>query len=362
MVKRIAYFVSPHGFGHAARACAVIEAIWEINPQLEVSIFTSVPQWFFQDSLQQEFCYHSLVTDIGLVQTNPLLEDLEATLQRLDEFYPFPSQLLESTRDLVVQDNCDLVICDIAPLGVQIGKMVGLPTVLVENFTWNWIYQGYHQCQDRFARHIDYLEHLYEQVDYHILTEPYCFKNSPDLVTGPIARKSRTCAEDTKNSLGIPSGRKLVTITMGGIQEKYGALESLKSYSDAYFLIPGGRETAEYEENITFLPHRSTFFHPDLIEASDVVIGKIGYSTISEVFQSGRVFGYIPREQFRESPKLEAFIRETINSERITEQDYRSGEWVHQLDRLLSRQRQGREDPRGADQVAAFVCQLPALA
>ncbi len=78
--KRIAYFISPHGYGHAARASAVMEELYGIDPEIEFDIFTKVPQWFFEDSLSGGFEYYSVLTDIGLVQRTPLKVDLSETL------------------------------------------------------------------------------------------------------------------------------------------------------------------------------------------------------------------------------------------------------------------------------------------
>ena len=36
---RIAYFVTPHGFGHAARAAAVMVALQEIDLTIQFDIF-----------------------------------------------------------------------------------------------------------------------------------------------------------------------------------------------------------------------------------------------------------------------------------------------------------------------------------
>ena len=77
-METIACFVSPHGFGHAARACAVIEALSRSRPAFRFHIFTTVPRWFFAESLSGCFEYHLCCTDIGLVQVSPLEEDLEA--------------------------------------------------------------------------------------------------------------------------------------------------------------------------------------------------------------------------------------------------------------------------------------------
>ncbi len=83
---RIAYFISPHGFGHAARASGVMAALHEIDPSITFEIFTTIPKWFFQDSISGPFTYHSLLTDIGVVQKTPLREDLPKTLQCLNQF------------------------------------------------------------------------------------------------------------------------------------------------------------------------------------------------------------------------------------------------------------------------------------
>ena len=51
-VGRLAYFVSPHGFGHAARACAVMQAMRAVWPRVVFEVFTLVPEWFFAESLE----------------------------------------------------------------------------------------------------------------------------------------------------------------------------------------------------------------------------------------------------------------------------------------------------------------------
>ncbi|MDE3091936.1 MAG: hypothetical protein KGJ80_21395, partial [Chloroflexota bacterium] len=89
----IAFFISPHGFGHAARACAVMVSLHAIDPTFHFDIFTRVPRWFFADSLRGAFTYHALLTDIGLVQETALREDLAATVKSLNHFLPFNSRL-----------------------------------------------------------------------------------------------------------------------------------------------------------------------------------------------------------------------------------------------------------------------------
>ncbi|NQU64479.1 MAG: hypothetical protein HQ517_09385, partial [SAR324 cluster bacterium] len=124
--NKIAFFISPHGFGHAARAAAVISVLQKRMPSIHVDLFSRTPAWFFSDSLEGPYTYHELATDIGLVQTNPLTEDLPATLDRLDEFMPFAEELILKLVRQLRQSGCRLVICDISPLGIAVAERAGI--------------------------------------------------------------------------------------------------------------------------------------------------------------------------------------------------------------------------------------------
>jgi UDP:flavonoid glycosyltransferase YjiC (YdhE family) len=168
-IKRIAYFISPHGFGHAARAAAVMEALSESDPGVRFEIFTSVPSWFFEDSVSTPFTYHRVVTDIGLVQKNAFQADLEDSLRALNDYFPLEPSLIKHLAETIRALKCDLIVCDIAPMGILIAKEAQIPSILVENFTWDWIYQQYTVDNEHIRRHIDYLQPIFNAVDYHII-------------------------------------------------------------------------------------------------------------------------------------------------------------------------------------------------
>ncbi|MGM0453008.1 MAG: NUDIX hydrolase [Thermodesulfobacteriota bacterium] len=138
----LAYFITPHGFGHAARASAVMEAVYERWPFVRFEIFGNTPEWFFADGLTVPHGCHAAETDIGMVQQSSLEVDQKKTIEALDAFLPFDDGQIEAFAGRLRALDCRAVICDIAPLGIAAGKRAGLPTVLVENFTWDWIYRG----------------------------------------------------------------------------------------------------------------------------------------------------------------------------------------------------------------------------
>ena len=354
----IACFISPHGFGHAARASATIEAVGTRLAPCHFEIFTTVPSWFFADSLSVPFSWHSVTTDIGLVQENAFTEDIEKTLENLNTFLPFDPALVADLADRVYHKQCRLILCDIAPIGIAVGLKSGVSSVLIENFTWDRIYAGYLSVAGTMAHHITYLRWFFDKADHHIQTEPICFRDAADLTVGPVSRGFRTSAPEIRRQLGIPDAKKVVLITTGGIPERHGFLDQLKQFADATFILPGSSRSPEVYDNLVLLPHRSVFFHPDLVNASDAVVGKVGYSTIAEVYAAGVPFGHAARCPYPESPGLVDFISRQMSGIALSEADFGSGRWLAILPKLLELPRQPREVNKGSEQIADYICNV----
>ena len=351
----LAYFISPHGFGHAARASAVMAAMHNRNPHVRFEIFTTVPNWFFGESLCGPFSHHALLTDVGLVQDGPLWANLSGTVTCLDEFLPFSRWKLEELSREVKRLGCALILCDISPMGIAVAREAGVPAILVENFTWDWVYREYVAEEPGFQPHIAQLELLFGLADFHIQTTPVCSKGSVHLTTGPVSRMARNSRLQVRKKLGIPEQAPMVVITMGGIPEKHGFFKQLAEQKETYFVVPGGSERALRQENVVLLPHCSHFFHPDLVHSADAVVGKVGYSTLSEVYHAGVSYGYIKRSRFRESEILSEYIERHMNGFAIDESAFQNGEWISRVPELLDLPRVGGQDPNGAEQAADFI-------
>ncbi|MEJ2729412.1 MAG: hypothetical protein P8185_13045 [Deltaproteobacteria bacterium] len=351
--RRIAYFISPHGFGHAARAASVMEALAEIESSLQFDIFTTVPDWFFSQSNSFAFQYHRLESDIGLVQKTPFQEDLPATVQKLKEFLPFNQARIAEVAEKIGHLNCKLVICDIAPMGIRIAQKAGVPSVLIENFTWDWIYQGY--AEEEFKVFNVYLESIFAEATYHIQTQPICKPDKVDLTAGPASRKIKHPSRQIRQSLKLPDSCKVIMITAGGVPKSYGFIDKLKNQTDFHFVISGASNSENIQNNLVLLPENSGYFHPDLINAADAVVGKIGYSTIAEIYQAGVPFGYSARARYRESKPLVDFVENHLCGLAIGEAEFQAGDWVHRLHDLLALPRVKRDIPNGADQIAGFI-------
>ena len=351
----VAVVVSPHGFGHAARISAVIESLCALRPDLTIHLLTTVPRWFFADGLTCRFKLHRVTTDVGLVQRNPLEEDLGATVHRLDRLLASPAGPMDRIATTIGRLGCRLVMCDISPLGLAAARRLGLPGVLVENFTWDWIYRGYDPSHPRLLEHGRTMAGFFRGSDLHIQTEPWCRKAAGGKGVAPVARRSLTPPPVTRSRLGVSDGDPLVLLTMGGVRWNYRALATLENHPRAHFVVPGGADRADRRGRLTVLPFRSGFHHPDLVAASDVVVGKLGYSTVAEAHQSGAAMAYIARPRFPESGVLAEFVQRTMFSMEITEEGFNDGSWVEPLDELLRRPRRRPPATDGAGQAARLI-------
>jgi hypothetical protein len=333
-----------------------MEALAEIESPILFDIFTTVPAWFFNHSNTFDFRYHSLLTDIGLVQMNPFQEDLPATVQHLKNFLPFDQAQIAPVAEKIRHMQSELVICDIAPMGLLIAREAGVPSVLIENFTWDWIYQGFEEAG--LHEFNQYLQSIFAMATCHIQTQPICNPAPVDFTAGPASRKIKTPSGEIRQRLGISESCKVIIITAGGVPKNYGFIEKLKTQTATHFIIPGASNSVDIQDNLILLPENSEFFHPDLVNASDAVIGKAGYSTIAEVYQAGIPFGYSARAHYRESEPLVSFIENKMHGFAIGQSEFNNGDWIQRIEDLLALPRVQKNTSNGAGQIAGFIASL----
>lgn len=350
-MKTVAFFVSPHGFGHAARACAVIEALVRRLPSLRFHIFTTVPEWFFVESIPGCFEYHTCHADIGLIQNSPLDEDIEATERALAVAPWRNSEEIERLTCHLGRLDCAMVITDISPLGLRVARRAGLPSVLIENFTWDWIYNHIDGSAVLGAHAID-LADIFANADFRLQTDPVCQPLVGATRVAPVARARRSTRADIRRRLEIPDDDPMVLASMGGLGWDYPPLDGLVGDGGPWIVVPGGAEIERRCGRVLLLPFHSSFFHPDLVGAADVVVGKLGYSTVAEVCRARAALAYLERPRFPESPVLARFVDQNLTSVVLERGAFESGAWLSAIRKVLGA---SRKAPYGADGASEAV-------
>ena len=346
----LAFFISPHGFGHAARSAAVMSAFCRLMPESRVTALTTVPEFLFEDLPVARFELVPFTCDVGLAQKTPTVIDFSATVARLDAFWKTREAKIRQAADLLTARGCTMVVCDIAPLGILAAKRAGLPAALLENFTWDWIYRGLPEADGALDRYAEIFAKVFETADLRIQSEPVCQPCKGCSRVEPIARPIRTDRWRLRETLGLDAGDRAVLITMGGLAEAWGSLAPFSSVPELTFLLPGlcGRD-----RNVIGLGEGHAFYHPDWVSAADLVVGKLGYSTVTEVIQAGTPMAFLDRPDFPESKVLADYLQSESSLAKI---DSFTGEaWVDSLREWVSLPRRPARTLAGARQAAEIL-------
>ena len=351
---RLAVFVSPHGFGHAARASALMGSMHGLVGA-RFQLFASTPTWFFDESVAGQYTYHRTVTDVGLRQKSALRHDARETALALDELLPFDDALVGDLAAEVTGAGCRAVICDIAPLGIAVAERAGLPSVLVESFTWPWLYEPMLEEVPGLRAHAEVLAGWFGRATHHVQTEPLCLRSEQaDLHAPPMSRPARRTREAVRSGFGLTAEAPVVVLTMGGEPEALPFLGQLRDLQDVTFLVTGARET-RVDGNLHLFDAATRIYMPDLVRAADAVVAKAGYSTIAEVWKEGRPLAFVTRDDFREMGPLREWVLGEIPSFEIPGADFASGAWIPRVSELLTMPTSPPKAEGGADIVARYL-------
>jgi hypothetical protein len=346
---RVAAFVSGHGFGHAARSSAVLAELHRTHGYRS-ELFTTAPRWFFEESLSGAFRYHREVVDVGFRQRSALHVDVAATVEALRDFVPFDTTRVERLAGAVRGAGCRAVLCDISPLGVAVAEAAKLPSVVVENFTWGWLYEPLRTEVPELGEIGAELDAWIDRASTHLQARPVCDARPGLETVDPISREVRASRARTRARLGVAEDEPLTVITMGGYGEDLPFLDRLAALDGQRFLVTGAPASGE-RGNLLLFDNNTPLFMPDLLRAADAVVAKLGYGTVSEVWREGIPFAWVTRPDFREMGALEAFADAELRGFGMTGDEYASGGWIERLDELRALPRRGR-GPGGAVRVA----------
>lgn len=215
----LAVFITDHGFGHAARTCAILESLNPLVPELSVTLVSAVPTWFFDESLTFPFTHICEQVDVGFMQTDAFNEQPRETVQALASGKPYSERYLALTCQKLSTD-IDFLITDVTPLAFQVAQRMGKPIVLVENFTWDWIYGHYLNVEPALRSFCDLFAHNYAHVDRHYQTEPICKPIANAIQVQPVSRRPRTPPSITRQRLGLNDDQRIVLVSLGVLGRK----------------------------------------------------------------------------------------------------------------------------------------------
>jgi L-arabinokinase len=337
VTRKLVFYISGHGFGHASRVIEVINDILARRDDVEIVARTNAPAWLFDRTIgsrdtaragAERFRRVDAVTDTGVAQIDSLHLDEAETVRRAATFMrEFAPRVAVETAFLRAH-GANLVVADIPALGIAAARGAAIPAIALGNFTWDWIYSAYDGAGD-VARQI---ADVYATADLAIRLPMHGgFASFERIVDVPlVARRSSREAIETRRALGLPLDQRLVLVSFGGYGLGRIRQDPLTRLA-GYYVIGGSAhpldETAMYGAGMRY---------EDLVRAVDVVVSKPGYGIISECIANDTALLYTSRGRFREYDVFEREMPHYLRTRFITHDDLFAGRWQPHLDRLLA--------------------------
>ena len=141
----VVFYISGHGFGHASRQIEIINALIALRPDVRIVIRTNAPRLLFDQAVMRPFSLTPGEPDTGVVQIDSLQVDAAASIRRAWQFHRTLDARADAEARLLERHNATLVAGDMPPLAFAAAAAADVPAVAIGNFTWDWIYEHYHE-------------------------------------------------------------------------------------------------------------------------------------------------------------------------------------------------------------------------
>jgi len=320
----LVYYISGHGFGHAARSIELIKAILAARPDTRVVVKTSAPAWHFETNLGASATLVPCYTDTGITQIDSVTIDERDSLARAVEFYRGFDESADREAQFLRSSGATAVLGDTPPLAHAAAFRAGVPSVAIGNFTWDWIYEGYESFKAEASAVVDVIRRAYAHATLALRLPMHGGFEPMAAVTVDIpfiARRSTRDPADTRRRLGVPDDRPFVLASFG-----------------AYGLDADYQDIAR-AEHLTVLSPRAQLdgglIYPDAVAAADVVITKPGYGIVSECIAGNTPLLFTSRGHFVEYDVLVAEMPRVLRCRFIPQDDLIAGRWRPYIDALL---------------------------
>ncbi|KAG8069726.1 hypothetical protein GUJ93_ZPchr0006g42318 [Zizania palustris] len=179
-----------------------------------------------------------------------------------------------------------------------------------------------------------------------------------DVIDVPlVVRRLHKSRSEVRKELGIEDDVKVVIFNFGG--QSAGWKLKKEWLPDGWLcLVCGASETQELPPN--FIKLAKDAYTPDLMAASDCMLGKIGYGTVSEALAYKLPFVFVRRDYFNEEPFLRNMLEHYQCGIEMIRRDLLTGHWKPYLRRVVTLQ-PCYDRPINGGEVAAQILQDTAV-
>ena len=341
----IAFYITAHGYGHAARSLKVIEALQEHQP---VTVVTRVSPSFFSGRLGPSLSLRPRAFDLGLIQIDSVRGDVAATLRAYQPLMGQTEELIDEEVAFLRDSGVKLVVVDSPALPLSAARRCGIPGLALTSFGWDYIYSPFVQEDPGWSQVCEWFQRHYRAATFGL---QYPFAAPIEAIASReevplVATPGRVCREAIAARSGADPDKPWVLVWFHQLEPDLGALESLPveifTVGSLGWPIANG--------------HQVDMEFVDLLASCDAVVSKPGFGILSDCIANRKPLVYVPRTDFREAQLLEVAIQRHLRYACITPQALYAGDWQPSLEQArMAPEPEQTVAVGGAEQIAARV-------
>jgi len=345
--------LSPHGFGHAAQASVVLNALRLERPDLRVTVQTSLPREFLAGRIGGAFDYVPRATDFGLVMHSALRIDLEASAARYRALHRDWERRVVAEAAAMEALAADLLLADVPYLSLAAAERAGLPALALCSLNWAGVYRELFGHRPEAPGILDQMEAAYNGARLFLCPQPSM--PMPELsnvhAIGPLARLGRDRRQALRARLGLRDGQRLVLLAPGGVPTRL-PMERWPAMEDVHWLVPAAWQTRR--PDATELESLQMDF-VDVLRSVDALVGKCGYGTVAECVCNGTPMVYVARPDWPEDPYLADWLTRHGRCASVSRDELEEGRLAQALARCWAQPVPDRVLPTGAQEAARLI-------
>lgn len=280
----VLYYISGFGYGHLTRSLAVVEALLELDPKLQIVLRCHPAHITFTLDYLRRFA--------SRVEATPFVSQFQIIIDKVkweidneatrDEVLRWAKELPKSVAAEMQRfpDRIQAVVSDIVPEAFAVAQAYGVPGIAVSNYTWYEVAQGFCGPGD-----LDNLRQLYQQATLMLKYELSTGDAIPvrhQIPAGLICRPFNPERISVIRRQYKRQGRPLVFLSVGGVLH----LEKIGLCGDYDYIYTRGINPADEIAAHPVPPE--AIDTQNYLAACDAVITKCGWSTVAEALLASK--------------------------------------------------------------------------
>jgi hypothetical protein len=318
---------------HTIRVLPILNELFNYR----IEMVTVVPESVVRSGITK-FKYRRLTvrnqsTDPGCIQCTPFTVDIPGTVSSWNHTFATEKDRVDREVRRLRSQNVRLIISDISYFGQIVAEQLRIPSICVASYDWPFIFRAFRSDDPDLASIIDRLSQISSRFDYCVIPGVQC----DSLTIGKEClsfdwvswkpRMSRTSVRD-RLKLSIYQAAVLLNLGIDSVKQISDKIWNLFHEIDFFLIVPKDRLWTPTSVNLNLLAGEEwSKFHVDIVNAVDIVFGKLEYVSVSEALNCKTRFIAVEAIASPECAMLRKALVPVVPYREITYNQFVAGDW-----------------------------------